>query len=95
MIANVLVGLIALIHLLFVVLDMVLRDKPSGRRVFGTTAEFAIASKVLAANQGLCNGFLVAGLYAALTVGIKILFVQAALAALAMAMAMAAILAKL
>ena len=93
MIANVLVGLIALIHLLFVVLDMVLWDKPSGRQVFGTTAEFAIASKVLAANQGLCDGFLVAGLYAALTVGIKILFVQAAPAALAMAMA--AILAKL
>ena len=93
MIANVLVGLVALIELHFVVLEMVLCDKPSGRRVFGTTAEFAIASKVLAANQGLCNGFLVAGLYAALTVGIKILFVQAAPAALAMAMA--AILAKL
>ena len=93
MIANVLVGLVALIHLNIVVLEMVLWDKPSGRRVFGTTAEFAIASKVLATNQGLCNGFLVAGLYAALTVGIKILFVQAAPAALAMAMA--AILAKL
>ena len=91
MIANVLVGLIALIHLLFVVLDMVLWDKPSGRRVFGTTAEFATASKALATNQGLCNGFLVAGLYGALTVGIKILFVQAVPAALAMA----AILAKL
>ena len=93
MIANVLVGLVALIHLNIVVLEMVLWDKPNGRRVFGTTAEFAIASKVLAANQGLCNGFLVAGLYGALTVGIKILFVQAAPAALAMAMA--AILAKL
>ena len=91
MIANVLVGLVALIHLHFVVLEMILWDKPSGRRVFGTTAEFATASKALAANQGLCNGFLVAGLYAALTVGIKILFVQAVPAALAMA----AILAKL
>ena len=95
MIANVLIGLVALIHLHIVVLEMVLRDKPSGRRVFSTTAEFAIASKVLAANQGLCNGFLVAGLYAALTVGIKILFVQTVPAALAMAMAVAAILAKL
>ena len=93
MIANVLVGLVALIHLHFVVLEMILWDKPSGRRVFGTRAEFAIASKVLAANQGLCNGFLVAGLYAALTVGIKILFMQAVPAALARAMA--AILAKL
>ena len=93
MIANVLVGLVALIKLHFVVLDVVLWAKPSGRRVFSTRAEFAIASKVLAANQGLCNGFLVAGLYAALTVGIKILFVQAAPKALALAMA--AILAKL
>ena len=91
MIANVLIGLVALIHLHIVVLEMVLWDKPSGRRVFSTRGEFAIASKVLAANQGLCDGFLVAGLYAALTVGIKILFVQAVPAALAMA----AILAKL
>ena len=117
MIANVLVGLVALIHLYIVVLEMFLWDKPTGRRVFGTTAEFASASKVLAANQGLYNGFLaagliwglamglagqpvqlfflgcviVAGLHGALTVGIKILFVQTVPAALAVA----AILAKL
>ena len=117
MIANVLVGLVAVIHLYIVVLEMLLWDKPAGRRVFGTTPEFATASKVLAANQGLYNGFLaagliwglgmgvagqpvqlfflgcviVAGLYGALTVGIKILFVQSVPAALAVA----AILAKL
>jgi putative membrane protein len=62
MIANVLVGLVALIHLYIVVLEMVLWDKPFGRKVFGNTPEFAAASKVLAANQGLYNGFLAAGL---------------------------------
>jgi putative membrane protein len=41
---------------------MLLWDKPRGRKIFGTTPEFATASKVLAANQGLYNGFLVAGL---------------------------------
>jgi len=111
MIANVLVGLVVLIHLYIVVLEMVLWDKPFGRKVFGNTAEFATASKVLAANQGLYNGFLaagliwglslgvagqpvqlfflgcvlVAGLYGAMSVGIKILFVQAVPAALAIA----------
>ena len=109
MIANVLVGLVAAIHLYIVVLEMFLWDTPFGRRVFGSSAEFAAASKVLAANQGLYNGFLaagliwglslgtagqpvqlfflgcvlVAGLYGAYTVGVKILFVQALPAALA------------
>ena len=41
---------------------MVLWDKPQGMKAFGTTAEFAKESKTLAANQGLYNGFLVAGL---------------------------------
>ena len=67
MIANVLVGLVVLIHLYIVVLEMVLWDKPLGRKVFGSTPEFATASKVLAANQGLYNGFLAAGLIWALT----------------------------
>ena len=62
MIANSLVALVALIHVYIVVLEMAFWDKPLGRRTFGTTAEFAAASKVLAANQGLYNGFLVAGL---------------------------------
>jgi putative membrane protein len=111
MVANVLVGLVVLIHLYIVVLEMFLWDKPFGRKVFGSTPEFAAASKVLAANQGLYNGFLaagliwglslgavgqsvqlfflgcviVAGLYGAMTVGVKILFVQALPAALAVA----------
>jgi len=111
MIANILVGLVAAIHGYILVLEMFLWDKPYGRRVFGQTAEFATASKVLAANQGLYNGFLaagliwglsmgaagrpvqlfflgcviVAGLYGAMSVGIRILYVQAVPAALAMA----------
>lgn len=62
MIANVLTGLVALIHVYIVVLEMFLWDKPQGMKAFGTTPEFAAASKVLAANQGLYNGFLAAGL---------------------------------
>jgi len=62
MIASVLTGLVALIHLYIVVLEMFLWDKPQGRRAFGMTAEFAAATKTLAANQGLYNGFLAAGL---------------------------------
>ncbi|MBA8888531.1 putative membrane protein [Dokdonella fugitiva] len=61
-IANVLVGLVAVLHLYFLVLEMFLWTTPTGRRVFATTAEFAQASKTLAANQGLYNGFLAAGL---------------------------------
>ncbi len=62
MIANVLVGLVALLHLYFLVLEMFLWTTPTGRRAFRTTPEFAHASKTLAANQGLYNGFLAAGL---------------------------------
>ncbi|MEP6790650.1 MAG: DUF1304 domain-containing protein [Ramlibacter sp.] len=61
-IATVLVALVALLHLYFLVLEMFFWDKPRGRRIFNTTQEFATASKVLAANQGLYNGFLAAGL---------------------------------
>jgi putative membrane protein len=61
-VAKVLVGLVAALHLYFLVLEMFLWTKPLGRRVFGNEPEFAEASKVLAANQGLYNGFLVAGL---------------------------------
>jgi len=57
-----LVALVALIHVYIVVLEMFLWTKPQGRAAFGTDAEFAEASKTLAANQGLYNGFLVAGL---------------------------------
>ena len=61
-VAYVLVGLVAALHLYFLVLEMFLWTKPLGRKTFGNTAEFAEATKVLAANQGLYNGFLVAGL---------------------------------
>ena len=60
--ANIAVVLVALLHLYFLVLEMFFWDKPLGRRAFGLTPEFARASKGLAANQGLYNGFLVAGL---------------------------------
>jgi putative membrane protein len=107
--ANLMIGLVALLHAYFLVLEMFLWDTPRGRRVFGTTPEFATASKSLAANQGLYNGFLAAGLiwgmfagdpvkifflacvivagaYGAATVNLKILWVQAAPAAIALAL---------
>lgn len=62
MAANIAVALVALLHLYFLVLEIFFWDKPLGRRAFGLTPEFAAASKALAANQGLYNGFLVAGL---------------------------------
>jgi putative membrane protein len=111
MIATILIGLVALIHVYIVVLEMVLWDTPRGRAAFGTTPEFSAATKVLAANQGLYNGFLVAGLawglwlgevgfgvkvffllcvlvaglYGAATASMRILYVQAVPAALALA----------
>ena len=51
--ANIIVGLIALVHVYILVLEMFLWDKPAGLRAFGQTQEAATASKVLAANQGL------------------------------------------
>jgi len=79
LLTNALVGLVALLHLYFLVLEMFFWNKPLGRRVFGTTPEFAQASAVLAANQGLYNGFLAAGLLWSLVLGpagfgIKIFF---------------------
>lgn len=60
--ANVLITLVALLHFWFLVLEMFLWQKPPGLKVFRNTPEFARASRVLAANQGLYNGFLAAGL---------------------------------
>jgi putative membrane protein len=57
-VANILVGLVALIHLYIVVLEMFLWTTPRARAAFGTTEEFAKESAPLAANQGLYNGFL-------------------------------------
>jgi putative membrane protein len=68
MLARVLVALVAALHVWFLVLEMFLWDKPAGLRAFGHTAEAARASKVLAANQGLYNGFLAAGLFWSLAV---------------------------
>jgi len=110
MIASVLIALVALLHVYFMYLEMVAWDTPAGRKAFGLTPEFSAASKALAMNQGLYNGFLVAGLvwglwlgdagfavkvfflccvlvaglFGAATVGIKILYVQAVPAALAL-----------
>ncbi|WP_406872814.1 DUF1304 domain-containing protein [Aminobacter sp. P9b] len=69
MLANILVGLVALIHLYIVYLEMVLWDTPRGHKAFGLKPDFAMASKVLAANQGLYNGFLAAGLIWGLWLG--------------------------
>ncbi|MBR2689923.1 MAG: DUF1304 domain-containing protein [Aquamicrobium sp.] len=69
MIASILVGLVALIHVYIVYLEMVLWNTPRGHKAFGLTPEFAAASKVLAANQGLYNGFLAAGLIWGLYLG--------------------------
>jgi putative membrane protein len=74
--ANIMVGLVALLHAYFLVLEMFFWDKPRGMRIFRTTPEFAAASKSLAANQGLYNGFLAAGLIWGLFAGdpVKIFF---------------------
>lgn len=67
--AQVAVALVALLHLYFLVLEMFLWDKPAGLRAFGHSAEAAASSKVLAANQGLYNGFLAAGLLWSISLG--------------------------
>ncbi len=69
MIAMALVALIAALHGYILVLEMFLWEAPRTRAVFGTSAEFAAATKVLAGNQGLYNGFLAAGLVWALWLG--------------------------
>jgi putative membrane protein len=60
--AMVLIGVVALIHAYFLVLEMFLWKTPRGRAIFGTEEAFAQESATLAANQGLYNGFLAAGL---------------------------------
>ena len=63
------ITLVALIHLYIMVLEMFFWDKPAGLRTFGLTPEKAGATRVLAANQGLYNGFLAAGLLLGLALG--------------------------
>lgn len=63
------VALVALLHLYFLILEMFLWSRPLGRKTFGLSASFANDSRALAANQGLYNGFLVAGLVWGLLLG--------------------------
>jgi putative membrane protein len=86
LLSNVLVGLVALLHLYFLVLEMFLWTKPFGRRVFGMSLESAQASAMLAASQGLYNGFLAAGLLWGIGLGqagygIKIFFLSCVIVA--------------
>ena len=68
-IATVLIALVAFLHVYFLVLEMFLWNKPLGMKTFRNTPEKADATKVLAANQGLYNGFLAAGLFYGLWLG--------------------------
>lgn len=67
--ANAVVLLVALLHVYILVLEMFLWDKPKGLKAFQLTPEFAAQTRVLAANQGLYNGFLAAGLFWGLFLG--------------------------
>ena len=60
--ANVMITVIAVLHLGFLILEMFLWNHPFGRKTFQMTPEYSQASASLAANQGLYNGFLAAGL---------------------------------
>ena len=68
-VSTLIVALVPLLHIWFLILEMFLWTKPLGLRTFRQTAESAQASKVLAANQGLYNGFLAAGLIWGLLLG--------------------------
>ena len=85
-VANIVIAVIALLHLWFLILEMFLWTRPSGRRAFGLSVEFAEQSKALAANQGLYNGFLAAGLAWGLWLGgagfsVKLFFLTCVLVA--------------
>jgi putative membrane protein len=83
-IALLLVAIVALSHVAFLVLEMFYWNDPVGRQIFGTTPEFAAASAVLAANQGLYNGFLALGLAWGLVSGrrdLKVFFLCCVIAA--------------
>lgn len=68
-VAKIFVALVALIHVYILVLEMFLWRTPRARKAFGTTPEFAEQTAVLAANQGLYNGFLAAGLVFGIVAG--------------------------
>lgn len=67
--ASIVVALVAMLHVYFLVLEMFFWQKPIGLRTFRLTPQAAAASKTLAANQGLYNGFLAAGLFWGLWLG--------------------------
>ncbi len=67
--ADVLIGVVALLHVYFLALEMFFWDKPLGLRTFRMNAEKAAVTKQLAMNQGLYNGFLAAGLALGLALG--------------------------
>lgn len=67
--ANVVVLLVGIVHVYILVLEMFFWDKPKGMKAFGLKPEFAAQTKTLAANQGLYNGFLAAGLFWGLYLG--------------------------
>ncbi|MEM9532111.1 MAG: DUF1304 domain-containing protein [Pseudomonadota bacterium] len=67
--ANIVTGFVALSHVGILVLEMFFWDHPVGRRIFQMTEEVSAASATLAANQGLYNGFLAAGLLWGLLAG--------------------------
>jgi len=86
LITNIVVGFIAFLHVYILVLEMFLWDKPAGLRAFAQSKETAAATKVLAANQGLYNGFLAAGLFWGLSLGasgnnVKVFFLSCVLIA--------------
>lgn len=86
LLANLVVALVGLLHVYFLVLEMFLWTRPTGLRAFGNTPEKAELTKVLAANQGLYNGFLAAGLFWGLTLGpsgtsVKLFFLACVLVA--------------
>ena len=85
-IGNIIVGLVALLHVYILILEMFLWEKPAGLKAFRQTKESAAATKVLAANQGLYNGFLAAGLFWGLSLGsaghdVKVFFLACVLLA--------------
>ena len=83
-IALLLVAFVALSHVAFLVLEMFYWNDPVGREIFNTTPEFAAPSAVLAANQGLYNGFLAVGLLWGLVSGrrdLKVFFLGCVIAA--------------
>lgn len=69
LLSTALIALVALAHVGFMILEMVFWDHPVGRKIFRMTPEVSVSSKVLAANQGLYNGFLAAGLVWAIVAG--------------------------